>query len=133
MGIIYNDIRYLNITYDNNSKQNSLEDNVYFTLKDIFCNIKNARMAIEINIFMDILTNGVCLEKRGNKFRYSKILMNKIFVNELKNFLGSILRCDFEFDTIYRNTSLKDYISFGKWNNQLNELIDTLHELYYDL
>lgn len=133
MGIIYNDIRYLNITYDYDFKEKSLEDNVYFTLKDILSNIKNARMLIEISMFMDILTNGVCLEQRGKKFRYSKILMNKTFVNELKIFLCHLLRSDFEFDTIYHFIGLKDYITFNKWMTQLNELIDTLDELYYDL
>ena len=121
MGIIYNNVKYLKIINDNNLKKKSLE---------------NVRMTMEIHVFMDILTNGICLENRKNNFRYSKILLNKTFVFQLYCWFTSLLRSDFTFETVYDNVSNLDnynYILFDKWMEQLDELIEGLDDLYYDL
>ena len=136
MGIIYNNVKYLKIINDNNLKKKSLEDNLYFTLSNIILNIENVRMTMEIHVFMDILTNGICLENRKNNFRYSKILLNKTFVFQLYCWFTSLLRSDFTFETVYDNVSNLDnynYILFDKWMEQLDELIEGLDDLYYDL
>ena len=58
-GIKYNGIKYLYLNHPNDWKTKSLEDNIYFTMRDIFVNIDDFQFAMEANMFNDKLTNGV--------------------------------------------------------------------------
>jgi len=48
---IFNDIKYLQLANENNLKSKSLEDNVYFILRDIFNNISGFDNCMEANDF----------------------------------------------------------------------------------
>ena len=56
---IFNDIKYLQLANENHLKSKSLEDNVYFTLRDIFNNVSGFDNCMEANVFNDALTNGI--------------------------------------------------------------------------
>jgi hypothetical protein len=58
----------------NELKKNSLEDCLYFTLRDIFGNAESAVTLMEANAFNRKLTNGVCYEARTPEFQYTNIL-----------------------------------------------------------
>lgn len=46
---IFNNIKYLQLANENYLKSKSLEDNVYFTLRDIFNNVYGMDYCIEVN------------------------------------------------------------------------------------
>ena len=48
---IINNIKYIHLSNENHLKNKSLEDNVYFTLRDIFYNISGFDYCMEANAF----------------------------------------------------------------------------------
>jgi hypothetical protein len=129
-GIIYNGIKYLYLTNPNNLKKISLEDNVYFTLRDIFQNIDDFQFAMESNFFNDTFTNGISYEERTDDFSYSNILNEDFsFVCRLSDWLSYICEYYFEFEIIEENIDLEKYITFDKWLSQLTILREHLNEI----
>jgi len=129
-GIIYNDIKYLYLINPNHLKKKSLEDNVYFTLRDIFQNIDNFQFAMESNTYNTKLTNGVFYEERTNDFSYSNVLNDDFsFVYRLATWLSSICEYYFDFEKIEENIDidLEKYIPFEEWISQLNILREHLN------
>lgn len=129
-GIIYNDIKYLYLINPNHLKKKSLEDNVYFTLRDIFQNIDNFQFAMESNTYNAKLTNGVFYEERTNDFSYSNVLNDDFsFVYRLATWLSSICEYYFDFEKIEENIDidLEKYIPFEEWISQLNILREHLN------
>jgi hypothetical protein len=96
-GRIIEGIKYLRLC--NNYNSTSLEDAVYFTLRDIFVNISGLDYCIEANAFNRRLTNDVSLEERTDDFQYSDALYDKYFVEELHKWLSHINKWEFDFDT----------------------------------
>ena len=96
MGLTYNGPKYVYLCgtkyvylYNPHSfKSLSLEDNVYFTLRDIFINAERADDAIECNQFNSQLTNEICFEDRTDTFTYTDILQDKDFVEGLVKWLN---------------------------------------------
>jgi hypothetical protein len=111
-------------------KKKSLEDNVYFTLRDIFQNIDNFQFAMESNTYNAKLTNGVFYEERTNDFSYSNVLNDDFsFVYRLATWLSSICEYYFDFEKIEENIDidLEKYIPFEEWISQLNILREHLN------
>ena len=123
-GIKYNGIKYLYLIHPNDWKQKTLEDNVYFTMRDIFVNIDDFQFAMEANFFNDRLTNGVVYEERTSDFIYSNVLNEDFnFVCRLSKWLSYI--CEYYFDcNIVEDESvdLDKYILFDEWISQLDTL-----------
>jgi hypothetical protein len=97
---IFNNIKYLQLANENHIKNKSLEDNVYFTLRDIFANVSGLDYCMEANGFNTKLTNGISYEERTIDFTYTNVLNDKIYINNLSKWLSYIQKCDFEFETI---------------------------------
>ena len=57
-------VKYLQLCNLNELKKLSLEDNVYFTLRDIFLNYGYSYDMLRANDFNDKLTNNICYENR---------------------------------------------------------------------
>ena len=129
-GIKYNDIKYLYLMHPKDWKQKSLEDNVYFTMRDIFTNIDDFQFAMEANFFNDALSNGVIYEERTTEFTYSNILNEDFnFVCRLSKWLSYI--CEYYFDcNIVEDgpVDLDKYISLEEWISQLDILKELLDE-----
>ena len=70
-------------------KTHSLEDNVYFTVRDIFMNAESPDLCIECNYFNAQLTQGISYEDRpaNQTFTYTNDLQDKAFVKELLQWL----------------------------------------------
>jgi hypothetical protein len=118
---IINKIKYLRLCNENHLKCLSLEDNIYFTLRDIFVNISNIDYCMKANEFTSKLTNNICYEERPFGFTYTNVLSNKIYMTQLNKWLMRIHQSDFDFDPIY-NTSNKEekyntenLIEFDDW------------------
>lgn len=118
-GIKYNGIKYLYLIHPNDWKQKSLEDNIYFTLRDIFVNIDDFQFAMEANNFNDTLTNGVCYEERTSDFTYSNVLNED---TRLSEWLSHICEYYFDFKEVDETIDLDKYILFDEWISQLDIL-----------
>jgi hypothetical protein len=134
-GKIINDEKYICLHNDNNFKKLSLEDNVYFTLRDIFLNIEIIDYCFIANDFNIMLTNNICFEDRHNyDFKYANVLhdCNSNFTDKLVNFLSCIKEYQFEFEKIDVSTNeqmdMHRYIKFDIWWNQFNELQNLLKQ-----
>jgi len=127
---IFNNIKYLQLVNENHLKNQSLEDNVYFTLRDIFNNISGLDFCIEANRFNKILTNGISYEERTKDFTYTNSLNNKTYICELSKWLLSIDKTDFEFEAMNENDAdekewyfdTKNLFKFDDWWLQFEEL-----------
>ena len=134
-GIKYNGIKYLYLIHPNDWKQKSLEDNVYFTMRDIFVNIDDFQFAMEANFFNDRLTNGVIYEERTTEFTYSNVLNDNFsFVCKLFKWLSYI--CEYYFDCNVvedEPVDLDKYMPLEEWISQLDILKKILDEKLTDL
>ena len=128
-------IKYIRLCNDNFLKDKSLEDNVYFTLRDIFANISGSDYCVEANEFNSKLTNNIYYEDRTPDFKYTKILDNKIYLSKLIKWLMSMTQTDFEFDfefeTLNNDNSytllLEDWwIQFERLKELLNNKLLTM-------
>ena len=88
MGLTYNETKYVFLCNSYPLKYRSLEDHVYFTLRDIFMNAASADDAIECNQFNIQLTNEICYEDRTDTFTYTDILQDKAFVDQMSKRQG---------------------------------------------
>ena len=90
MGLTHNATKYVFLCNPHKFKSLTLEDNVYFTLRDIFMNAKDADDAIECNEFNHQLTNEIGFEDRTDTFTYTNVLQDKAFVEGLIKWLCDI-------------------------------------------
>ena len=97
-GRIIDGVKYIHLMNDNDFKKKSLYDNVYFTLRDIFCNAESADTIMTANDFNGRLTNNICFEDRTEKFQYSNELHQKYFVERLQRWLKKFNIHYFEFE-----------------------------------
>ena len=128
---IFNDIKYLQLANENHLKSKSLEDNVYFTLRDIFNNVSGFDNCMEANVFNDALTNGISYQERVNDFTYTNVLNDKIYIDKLSRWLSYIHKSDFEFEEINDDADTEEnewYLDtrnlfrFDDWWSQFEEL-----------
>ena len=119
---ILDDSKYLRLCNKNEYKSNSLEDAVYFTLRDIFVNISGIDYCIEANAFNRRLTNDVSFEERTDDFLYSDALYDKYFVTELHHWLSHIDKGDFNFYEEQDADEEDQLIKVEDWWNPFEEL-----------
>ncbi len=132
---IINGIKYFQHFNDNNIKSLSLEDNVFFTLSEIFYNMSELHYIMEANIFNNELSGSICFEDRKSDFKYRDVLNDKLFVDRLHVSLNNIKKSDFEFEEPYDKADdeekywyydMKLLIKFDDWWSQFEELKDLI-------
>ena len=96
-GRLFNGIKYIYLMNENNLKKNSLNDNIYFTLRDIFANC-NTSYCLMANDFNSDLTNNIYFEDRKMNFKYSNSLYEIDYVYRLSKWLDSFNINCFEFE-----------------------------------
>ena len=101
-GRLINGIKHMYINDDNDFKKKSLEDNIYFTLRDIFWNCNSADTCFEANSFNNRLTGGIYFEERTDKFKYTNVLYEKDYVERLQRWLKYFSNYYFEFLEVRR-------------------------------
>lgn len=131
-GLIIYGIKYLVLMNPNLNKlkEKSLNDRVYFTLRDIFRNGDNYNIIDIANEFNDKLTGGIYFEERNNNFEYTKILEDIIYLNDLIQWLSKIDENYFEFREVLEedkhNIDMRCYIKYEDWKTELDKLITEL-------
>lgn len=103
--MFYNGTKYLILANDNNLKSLSLEDNVYFTLQDIFLNMTETYEVLDINNLNKRLKDDVS--------DYTDVLNDTQYLIELNMFLKSINESNFQFKQHTYN--INELIKFGTW------------------
>ena len=135
---IINDIKYFQLANENHLKNISLEDNVYFTLRDIFANVSGIDYCMEANGFLDQLTNGISFQERTIDFTYTNVLNDKIYIYLLNRWLSYIQKYSFEFEAINDDVDAEEsnLFKFDDWWIQFEELkilirrrLDLLYEI----
>jgi hypothetical protein len=120
---------------DNEFKSKSLEDNVYFTLRDIFWNgdINDCATA---NYFNGILTNNTTFEERDKNFKYTNLLYdyNSDFTKKLYYWICRMTNYnkdyvfDFEKPQEDEKIDIREYVKYDDWWEQFLELRKKLQE-----
>ena len=118
------------INYDNNFKKKSFEDNVYFTLRDIFWNVESPDVCYQANDFNISLTGGIYYEERTDKFKYTNVLYEKDYVERLQRWLKRFDHYYFEFEEQNKKIDIDKYMKFDDWWVQFEELRNLIDEQY---
>ena len=123
-GRIINNVKYLRLCNDNILKSKSFEDNVYFTLRDIFIN-GDIEDALRANDFNALLTNHIYFEDRTDNFKYTNHLHNSKYTNALFSWLNKGIFFEFDELTFDEEEDLDTatFIKLEDWANQFKELL----------
>jgi hypothetical protein len=135
MGKLINGIKYICIHDVDEYKKKSLNDQFYFTLRDIFWNTDSFDVMMIINNFNRMLTDGTSFDSRTNTFQYTNLLYQKTELKKILRFLNRIKQTGwFEFieskDKDEEESINEEYILFDDWWKQFEELRNLLKEQY---
>ena len=135
MGILFNGTKYVKLCHNNDLKKQSLYDNLYFTLKDIFLNSDTYGDCQRAAFYVGEITGDVHYEERTENFCYVNMLDQKDFAQKLLTFFKSLNKEDiFEFsapeeDDVMEVQKRLEYITFEDWWVQFEHLRSSIEEL----
>ena len=116
---------YLILSNDNNFKTLSLEDNVYFTLSDIWLNIDcNDDLLFESCVYQNKLTNNISYSERKEGFKYSNVLSDITYVKSLIKSLKYVRYGSFNYFSEFEEG--EEYMIFETWYEQFLDLKNKL-------
>ena len=123
-GRIINGEKYMCLYNANNFKSESLNSNVYFTLRDIFANADSTDTVMEANSFNNKLTGGVNFEDRTEDFTYTNVLSDVKFLSMLLTWLNYFTIGYFEFIEPESDESINmsEYMRWEDWWAQFEQL-----------
>lgn len=127
MGRIINGIKHMCVFNNDDFKKKSLEDNVYFTLIDIFWNSDSADVCMTSNKYNSELTGNISYEDRSESFQYTNMLQQPNEVEQILRWLDRFTPAYFEFTELEDETE-EEYIAFDDWWRHFKELIKLLRE-----
>ncbi len=130
-GVIINGIKYVETMNKNDLKKRSLEDNIYFTLRDIFWNCDDPRDCDLANHFNRILTNNVSYDEVNDIVNYTDVVRdsNSKFVNELYNYLNNFKKTRMYFSEDNISENLDQLIKLDDWWEQFEHLVVELEKV----
>ena len=102
-------LEFIELYNDKYLKTLSLEDETYFTMRDLFYNADGG-YAYYGNVFNPILSNNIYYEDRTNDFTYTNVLYNLNFIRKLHLYIKAITPADIRYNCKY----LRDIIKEGK-------------------
>ena len=124
-----NGIEYIHLFNCNDFKKNSLYDNLYLTLKEIFWNANSADVSMQANSYNYMLTNINFEDIPKDEFRKILELLNRITYDkrwfEFNDFE--------EGEEIHEEIHEEEYIKFDIWWQQFEELRVMLNKHYETL
>ena len=115
--LLYNDMEYIGLSEEHSFKFRSLEDNVYFTLRDIFLNVIDIEYVLATQEFCIELTGGIPYHERTDTFQYTDILSDKDFNKRLSKWFSTLDKKCFDFNPPQKDDviDLKEFILFDEW------------------
>lgn len=120
MGKIVDGVKYMVVSSSSNLKARSFEDNIYFTLMEIFMNADAYNTCVMANNYNEQLSGGIPFKDRTSNFEYTDVLHDKKYVRELYFWLNSITKAFFEFkeeeiEEMQFCSETKSYTRFDEW------------------
>ena len=116
---IMNGVKYMSLLDDNELKLKSLNDWVYYTLRDIFWNVYEERHIMKASELNEtLIING----------KYTDALNEPPFLNKLYAFLMSIDDAYFKFSDSHFNGG-ESYMEYSLWWKQYKDLCKKIGEL----
>jgi hypothetical protein len=129
VGRIIDNEEYIELLYSNDLKSKSFEDNIYYTLRDIFWNCDEDYDLIMSNKFNKILINK---NNPFENFEYADVLYDYCseFTQELYDYLKNFTKDRIYFieDSVEKNKKDFYYIKLNDWWDQLQQLVKKLEE-----
>ena len=124
---------YMYLMDDPSLKSLSLEDNVYFIVRDIFANAFNTDMCYEANEFNALLTNNTYISDRASNFQYANVLYQPKYVNKLSTWLNHITITDFNIITKEElfECEYDTHMELDVWWEHFTKLRDEITERCY--
>ena len=122
--MLRNGIKYMLLCNNNDLKKKSLNDNVYFTVRDIFKN-GDYNMVITANYYNGLLTNNISYEDRNPavQFQYANVLEQPVYLTKLLKWLSQIGMYSFDFVELEgEDIDMAEYIKWEDWWQQFEEL-----------
>jgi hypothetical protein len=132
--LLINNEKYIQLMNDNSLKNKSFEDEIYFSLRDIFLNIDEFDNVLIANKMNRILTGNISFEERGDNFEYAIIIKDpqSSYVNDLYEWLYKIEPSSFRiYDGGNENVNMNEYMKFDDWWEQFLNSRDTLRIFIY--
>jgi len=133
-GRIIDGVKYIHLINNNELKKKSLNDYVYFTLRDIFENAYDCDTIIDANRFCEKLTGELYFEDdKKSIYTYTNVLNKNDYLKKLIYWLDHINIDSFEFILIGENEkiNMKEYIEWQDWWFQFEELKFLLKNTLY--
>lgn len=117
-------LEFIELYNDKYLKTLSLEDETYFTMRDLFWNADGVYV-YDANVFNYSLSDNIYYEDRKINFTYTNLLYNLNFIKNLHNYIQKITPADIRFNCRY----LKDIIKKG---NTMNDYFDKDEYMLFD-
>jgi len=127
---IINGTKYVCLHYDNNLKSKSFEDNLYFTLKDIWLNI-DINEAVRVSHYLSLLTGAIPFEKRTETFEYNNI---KDYAKPIYYYLSNLCAHKDKDKNEYKlmKDALFDFYNIDDWEDDEKAEINLNDYMKYD-
>jgi hypothetical protein len=137
-GKIINGMKYMALQYSHDFKKISLNDHIYFTLRDIFINSESYDIILQAKSYIDIIIDSIRFYERTPQFEYTNALCKNQYVKSLLSWLNQITENSFEFIDETRdnnnhdsdsdsNSNSIEYIPFHEWWEQFENLKQMLN------
>jgi hypothetical protein len=117
------DVKYIALINNNNLKLKSLNDCVYYTLRDIFWNTNGYYH----DMANDLISKLIKTTDENN--RYTNMLDELHTIRKIYRFLISIKEIAFYFADGPLTDDEHKYLEYTIWNDQLQELIKNLEKI----
>lgn len=126
VGRIIDNIEYIEVLFNNKLKSKSLEDNIYYILRDIFWNCDEEYDIIMTKKFNKILKNDDSFENS----EYTDVLYDYCseFTQELYDYLKNFTKERIYFIEDKYEEKENEYMILHDWWGQLQQLIKKLEE-----
>jgi hypothetical protein len=126
-------IKYIYLNDSNDFKKLSLNDNLHFTLRDIWWNFNSTNIWRQSDHYNSILTNNISFEERTDNFQYTNMLQQKDDLIKVLTWLEYFTQERFYFikdEYDYVKDDIESYMKFDDWWKQFEELKQALREQY---
>lgn len=130
MGRIINGIKHICVFNDVSLRNRSLEDNVYFTVRDIFFNCNSPDDCMRSCEYNSELSGNIMYEDRTDFFEYTDMLHEECGIKRILSWFERFTPEYFEFIDGEKEIMEEGYIVFDDWWASFNELKRMLREEY---
>ena len=137
-------LEFIELYNDKYLKTLSLEDETYFTMRDLFWNAE-FRYTFITNIFNPLLSNNIYYEDRTINFTYTNVLYNLNYIKDLHNYIQKITPSDVRKNNRYLRNIIKEgktiddcfdkdkYMLFDEWWEDFEKFREKIAARYEEL